>query len=131
MMKKILALVVALVFVFTTGVFAQMPTTKPAEPTKKTEPVKPAKKPVEKVKTIVGEVTNIDTAAKTITVKSKKQELTIAVTDEQIKGVKVGDKVEVKYVEKEGKAVAKSVKKVAAKAKKIEKKEEKKEEKKQ
>ncbi|WP_353683758.1 hypothetical protein V4D30_07710 [Thermodesulfovibrio sp. 3907-1M] len=135
-MKKILAVVMALVFALTvTAAFAQ-PQAKPAEPAKKAEPAKPAepaKKPAkEKVKSITGEVTAVDTVGKTITVKSKKQELTIGVTDEQIKDVKAGDKVVVKYTEKDGKLTAKSVKKAAAKAEKKAKgkKEEKKEEKK-
>lgn len=145
-MKRILALVVALVFALTvTAAFAQQqPAAKPAEPAKKAEPAKPAepakkeeKAAKEKVKQITGEVTAIDTAGKTITVKSKKQELTIGVKEDQIKDIKAGDKVVVKYTEKEGKLTAKSVKKVAAKAekkgevKKEEKKEEKKPEKKQ
>ncbi|MCX8034243.1 MAG: hypothetical protein N3A00_02860 [Thermodesulfovibrio sp.] len=126
-MKKILAVVIALVFALTVSVaFAQQqPAAKPAEPAKKAEPAKPAEpakkaeKPAkEKVKSITGEVTAIDTVGKAITVKSKKQELTIGVTDEQIKGIKAGDKVVVKYIEKEGKLVAKSVKKAAAKAEK-------------
>jgi len=126
-MKKILALVMALVFALTVTVaFAEQPAAKPAEPAKKAEPAKPAK---EKVKTITGELTAIDTAGKSITVKSKKQELTISVTDEQIKDLKVGDKVVVKYTEKDGKLTAKSVKKVAVKAKKAAKKGEKKAEK--
>jgi Cu/Ag efflux protein CusF len=113
-MKKILAVVMALVFALTvTAAFAEQPAAKPAEPAKKAE--KPAK---EKVKQITGEVKAIDTVGKTITVKSKKQELTIAVTDEQIKDVKAGDKLVVKYTEKDGKATAESVKKVAAKAEK-------------
>lgn len=141
-MKKLIAVVIALVFALTVSVaFAQQPAAKPAEPAKKAEPAKPAepakkaegeKKPAkEKVKSITGEVTAVDTVGKTITVKSKKQELTIGVTDEQVKDIKAGDKVVVKYTEKDGKLTAKSVKKVAAKAKKAEKKAEKKEEKKQ
>lgn len=122
----------ALVFALTVSVaFAQQPAekkaepAKPAEPAKKTEAAKPAekkeeKKPKEKVKQITGEVTAVDTVGKSITVKSKKQELTIAVTDEQIKDIKAGDKVVVKYTEKDGKATAKSVKKAAAKAEKKE-----------
>lgn len=111
----------ALVFAFTvTAAFAEQPAAKPAEPAKKAEPAKPAEKPAkkEKVKQITGEVTAVDTVGKTITVKSKKQELTIGVTDEQIKDVKAGDKVVVKYTEKDGKLTAKSVKKVAPKAEK-------------
>jgi len=115
-MKKILALVMALVFALTVTVaFAEQPAAKPADTTKKAELAKPAK---EKVKVITGELTAIDTAGKSITVKSKKQELTISVTDEQIKDLKVGDKVVVKYTEKDGKLTAKSVKKVAVKAQK-------------
>jgi glucose/arabinose dehydrogenase len=126
-MKKILAVVMALVFALTvTAAFAQQPAAKPAEPAKKAEPAKPAEPAKkdekadkkEKVQQITGEVTAIDTVGKTITVKSKKKELTVAVTDEQIKDVKAGDKVVVKYTEKDGKATAKSVKKVAAKAEK-------------
>lgn len=114
-MKKILALVMALVFVFTTAVvFAEKPAAKPAEPAKKAEATK------EKVKQISGEITAIDTAGKTITVKSKKQELTIGVTDEQIKDLKAGDKVVVKYTEKDGKLTAKSVKKTGKTAEKKE-----------
>lgn len=80
-MKKILAIVMALVFALTVTVaFAQQPATKPAEPAKKAEPAKPAEpakkaeKPAkkEKVKQITGEVTAVDTVGKTITVKSKK-----------------------------------------------------------
>jgi len=115
-MKKILALVMALVFALTVTVaFAEQPAAKPADTTKKAELSKPAK---EKVKVITGELTAIDTAGKSITVKSKKQELTISVTDEQIKDLKVGDKVVVKYTEENGKLTAKSVKKVAVKAQK-------------
>jgi len=115
-MKKILALVMALVFALTVTVaFAEQPAAKPADTAKKAEQAKPAK---EKVKVITGELTAIDTAGKSITVKSKKQELTISVTDEQIKDLKVGDKVVVKYTEENGKLTAKSVKKVAVKAQK-------------
>jgi len=120
-MKKILAVVMALVFALTvTAAFAEQPAAKPAEPANKAEPAKKDEKAAnkEKVRQITGEVTAIDTVGKTITVKSKKKELTVAVTDEQIKDVKAGDKVVVKYTEKDGKATAKSVKKVAAKAEK-------------
>lgn len=115
-MKKIIAVVMALVFALTVSVaFAQQPAAKPAEPQKQAEPVKKAK---EKVRQITGEVIAIDTIGKAFTVKSKRQELTIGVTDEQLKDIKAGDKVVVKYTEKEGKLTAKSVKKAAAKAEK-------------
>ena len=62
-----------------------------------------------------GEVTAMDMAAKTLTVKGKKAEMTFDVTDAKMKAEpKVGDKVMVKYTEKDGKMVAKSV--VAEKA---------------
>ncbi|MEJ5226981.1 hypothetical protein [Thermodesulfovibrio sp.] len=125
-MKRVIAVVMALIFALTVSVaFAQQPAAKPAEPAKKAEPAKPAepakkeeKKAKEKVKQITGEVTAVDTVGKSITIKSKKQELTIGVTDEQIKDVKAGDKVVVKYTEKDGKLTAKSIKKAAAKGEK-------------
>lgn len=118
--KKLLSFLIAVAFAFSVSTtFAQVSKpmeTKPAEPPKKTAPAKPAK--VVKEKVITGEVTAVDPVGKTIKVKSEKEELTIGVTEEQIKGIKEGDKVTVKYVEKNGSLVAKSV----AKAKKTEKK---------
>lgn len=119
-MKKILAVVMALVFVLTVSVaFAQQPAAKSAEPAKPAESAKPAEKPAkEKVRSITGELIAVDTVGKSITVKSKKQELTIGVTDAQLKDIKAGDRVVVKYTEKDGKLTAKSVKKAEKKAEK-------------
>ncbi|PMP66946.1 MAG: hypothetical protein C0190_04315 [Thermodesulfobacterium geofontis] len=124
--KKLLSFLIALAFAFSVSTtFAQVSGTKPAEPAKKTAPAKPAEVAKEKVKVITGEVTAVDPVGKTIKVKGKKEELTIGVTEKQIKDIKEGDKVTVKYVEKDGSLVAKSI----VKAKKIEKKTEKKTEK--
>ena len=57
-----------------------------------------------------GEVTNMDTAAKMMTVKGKKGDMTFDVSGVKMKGeAKAGDKVTVKYMEKEGKMMASSV----------------------
>jgi len=54
-----------------------------------------------------GKVTNMDTAAKTMTVKGKKRDMTFHVSNAKMKGdAKAGDKVTVKYTEKDGKMVA-------------------------
>ena len=61
-------------------------------------------------------MTAVDAAAKTITVKGKKADMTFDVSG--VKGaedIKAGDKVVVKYTEKDGKMVASSVKKAAVK----------------
>jgi microtubule-associated protein 1 len=74
--------------------------------TDKTAPA-PAKVKVQKY---AGKVTAIDMAAKTLTVKGKKGEMTFDVTDAKMKTEpKAGDKVMVKYTEKDGKMVAKCV----------------------
>ena len=65
-----------------------------------------------------GEVTGMDTAAKTLTVKGKKGDMTFDVTNAKMKAEpKAGDKVMVKYVEKDGKMIASSVIVKGAKAK--------------
>ena len=58
-----------------------------------------------------GEVTAVDMAAKTLTVKGKKGVMTFDVTDAKMKGEpKAGDKVKVAYTKKDDKIVAKHVK---------------------
>ncbi len=71
----------------------------------------PEKKAVkEKSKKFAGEVTAVDMAAKTLTVKGKKADMTFDVTNAKMKvEPKAGDKVFVKYTEKDGKMVAKLV----------------------
>lgn len=108
-MKKALGVLLALLvsLAFVTAVFAQ------AEKAK--APEKPEEKPAKpKVKQFTGEVVTVD--ASTLVVKSKKEEKTFDVTE--VKGFKpedfkAGDKVVVKYIEKEGKLFASSVKKAA------------------
>ncbi len=114
--------------------FAQTPAAPKATPAKPavTEKAAPAPAPApapekkatkEKVHQYTGEVTAMDTAAKTLTVKGKQGEKIFDVTDVKMeKEVKAGDKVMVKYTEKDGKMAAKSVKAVKAE-KKVEKKE--------
>ena len=123
-MKKALALVVSILFVFSLAGFAfavekaatPAPAEKKAEAEKATE-AKPA--PAAKVKQITGEVKTVDTTANTLTVKGKRAEVTVSCTDKTkvmmgkekktLADVKVGDKVVVKYTESEGKNVAKSI----------------------
>lgn len=123
-MKKAIAIIAAVLFVFaiTSLSFAvEEKKAAPAPAEKKAEPAKPAEKP--KVKQVTGDVKAVDTKAMTITVSKmvkKKAEETVVTVDAKTKimmgkekkalaDVKVGDKVTVKYTEVEGKDVAKSV----------------------
>jgi Cu/Ag efflux protein CusF len=104
-MKKAIAIIVAVLFVFTL--------TSISLAAKKAA----SKKPM--VKAVTGEVTAVDTKAGTITVKGKKAEVTVTCNDKtkvmigkEVKAladVMVGDKVTVKYTEVKDKNVAKSV----------------------
>jgi hypothetical protein len=119
-MKKVLmmALTVLISVAFVTAAFAQAPagtpeqkttttTTTKAPDTKETKTTKTTKS---KAMIFTGEVTNMDTAAKMMTVKGKKGDMTFDVSGAKMKGeAKSGDKVTVKYVEKEGKMMASSV----------------------
>jgi len=92
-----------------TSVFAQGPTDTAGttQPSKKAQKKAPAKVKAHKY---AGEVTAMDTAAKTITVKGKSDEKTFDVADVKMKKEpSAGDKVTVKYIEKDGKMVAKYV----------------------
>ena len=107
-MKKVVMFVCAVVIAvaFAATGFAQAP---PAAAPEKAAPA-PA---VEKAKMhhFTGEVTAMDMAAKTLTVKGKKGDMTFDVTDAKMKGEpKAGDKVKVAYTKKDGKIVAKYVK---------------------
>jgi|APFre7841882630_1041343.scaffolds.fasta_scaffold71357_1 Cu/Ag efflux protein CusF len=132
-MKKILVLIVALLFAFSlAAAFAADKTadTKaapaPAKEEKKAEP----KKVAEKKHQLTGEVKAVDAKAATITVKGKK-EITFTADEKMLKDIKAGDKVVVTYTEKDGKATATGIKAAKAKGeKKADKKEEKKDEKK-
>ena len=119
-MKNVFVAVLA-VFIgiaFVTTAFAQAPaapeTAAPAPAPEKKAETKAAWKG--KMHHFWGEVTAMDMAAKTLTVKGKKGDMTFDVTDAKMKGEpKVGDKVMVKYMKKDGKMVAKSVKMKGAK----------------
>ena len=130
-MKKVLMMALALIIsvAFVTTVFAQAPagtpekktttTTTTTTPEKKetaTTPKTPEKKETatttskSKAMIFTGEVTNMDTAAKMMTVKGKKGDMTFDVSGVKMKGeAKAGDKVTVKYMEKDGKMMASSV----------------------
>ena len=137
-MKKILSVVVSLVmmFAFTAVSIAAEQEAAPAKaPVEKTEKVEKKHHKAVHHGRIAGEVTAVDAAAGTITVKHKKGEVTFTVNDKtgfkagkekkSIEDVKAGEKVTVRYKKEEGKDVATSV--YIWKAKKAEKKAEKKE----
>lgn len=139
-MKKVLSLVVALLFVLSVAGLsiaeekkaAPAETKKEAAPAVKAETKKEAapavkaetKKAVAKVKHVTGEVTAVDAKANTLIVKGKKGDVALSADEKaaaKLADVKVGDNVIVKYKEVDGKNVATSI------AKKAEKKAEKKE----
>jgi len=144
-MKKTIALIVSLLFVLSVAGLSFAEEKKEAAPA-------PAAKEEQKMhkkhhhakkdgQYVHGEVTAVDAAANTLTIKGKKDEVTLT-TDDKTKfhkgktlaDVKVGDKLAVKYSEADGKMVAKSIKMKKSHhrhhGKKEMKKEEKKEEKK-
>lgn len=111
-MKKVVSIIVALLFVFSITSLSFAVEEKKAMP---------AEKP--KVKQVTGDVKAVDMKAKTITVakmmKGKAEETVVTVDDKTkitmgkekktLADVKVGDKVKVHYTEVEGKNIAKSV----------------------
>lgn len=130
-MKKFLAIVVAVLFVFAIASVSiaadeKKTTTAPAvekkAETKKAETKKAETKKAGKSKQITGEVKAVDAVAKTITVvkavKGKAEEVVVSVDDKTLADVKAGDKVEVKYTTADGKNTAKSVMKKASADKK-------------
>ncbi len=142
-MKKVLATVFSVMFVFalTTATFAaEKKEAASAEKKEMTTEKKAEKKKKVAHKQITGEVTAADAKANTITVKGKKTEVTVTVNDKTkfmpkgktIADVTAGEKVMVKYTEADGQNTAKSVKieakKAAKKSKKAEKKMEEKKE---
>jgi len=126
--KKVIAIFVAVLFVFSITSLSLAVEEKKAAPApaeKKAEPAKPAEKPAEKpkVKQVTGDVKAVDTKAMTVTVtkmvKGKAEETVVTVNDKTkikmgeakkaLADLKVGDKVTAKYKEVEGKNVAKSI----------------------
>jgi hypothetical protein len=118
-MKRALMLALTLLIgvAFVTVVFAQAPAGTPEQKTTTTTTTKtPEKKETttkvtkSKAMMFTGEVTNMDTAAKMMTVKGTKGDMTFDVSSVKMKGeAKAGDKVTVKYTEKDGKMKASSV----------------------
>ena len=141
-MKKVLmiALAVLLSAAFVTATFAQAPASEKATAAPEKAAPAPEKAKVEKpakVKdkgTFAGEVTNVNAAEKTISVKDKRGEVTLDVAaakyakNMKMEDIKVGDQVVVKFETKGGKMTAMHINK-AMKKTKTEKKEAKPEEK--
>ena len=126
----VLAVLLSIAFVSTT--FAQQ---KPAPASEKATvaPEKPAAAPEKAAKTekpakakdkgtFAGEVTNVNAAEKTISVKDKRGEVTLDVADAKygknlkMEDIKVGDKVVVKFETKGGKMTAMHINKAVKKA---------------
>jgi len=137
-MKKAIALIVSLLFVFAVAglSFAQEKKEAAPAPTKEEKKMDEKKHEKKAGHYVHGEVTAVDAAANTLTVKGKKGEVTLTIDDKTkfhkgktLADVKVGDKLSVKYAEMDGKMVAKSIK--TKKAHHHEKKEMKQEEKKE
>ena len=121
-MKKAIAIMVAVLFVFafTSVSFAAEKKAAPAPMEQKAAPE--AAKPVvekAKIKMVTGEVKAVDAAAMTVTVAKKGKETVVTVNDKTkimmgkekktLADVKAGDKVTVRYTEADGKNMAKSV----------------------
>ena len=116
-MKKAISIIVALLFVISlTGLCfaAEKTNIKPAMKEKAAEKEAPVK-----IKHVGGEVTAVDSKAGTLSVKGKKEEVSLTTDSKTIirsgkekktlADVKVGDKVRVKYTVVDGKNVAKSI----------------------
>ena len=120
-MKKVLlvGLAVLLGIAFVTTVFAQTPakkettTTTTTTPATKTTPAQNETTTTTKQSkhmAFTGKVTNMDTAAKMMTATNKKGDMTFDCSSAKMKvEPKAGDKVTVKYMEKDGKMMASSV----------------------
>lgn len=132
-MKKGLMIVLAVLIsvAFVTTVFAQaQKDAKPAAPAaapapeKKAEAKVEAKKEAPKAQEFKGEFVSADAKAKTLVAKDEKGEATFDVAGiKKLAKFAAGDKIVVKYTEKDGKKVASSVKKAPAEKKEAAKKE--------
>ena len=113
-MKKALLIVLAVLIsvVFMTTVFAQE---KKVEPKKDAPAAAEAKKEAPKAEEFKGDFVSADAKAKTLVAKDEKGEVTFNVN--KIAKFAAGDKIVVKYTEKDGKKVASSVKKAPAEKK--------------
>jgi hypothetical protein len=136
-MKKavMIGLTLLISVAFVTAVFAQAPAKPAPAPAPAAAPEKapapapkaPADKkeaaPKAKTQQYTGEIAKMDAAAKMIVVKGKQGDKSFDVANAKMKGEpKQGDKVTVKYTEKDGKMTASSVTKAAAEKKPVEKK---------
>lgn len=133
-MKKILALIIALMFTFAvTAAFAADAPKAAAPADKKAAPKAEEKKDAAKAKkaTVTGEVLAIDAKAGTLTVKGpKKGDVALTTNDKTtvmagkdkktLADIKAGDKVAVAYTEADGKNTANKIDIKAAPAKKAE-----------
>jgi len=112
--KKVLALIISVLFVFAVTTLSFAAEEKKAAPATMEEKKAPAK-----VKQVTGDVAAVDAKAKTITVKGKKGDVTAMVDDKTkimmgkdmktLADIKAGDKVKVKYSDTDGKMMAKSI----------------------
>lgn len=115
-MKKAIAVVLSLMFIFTITSISGAAEKKEAPAVEKKEAA-PVKKEV--AKRVTGNVAAVDSNAKTITVKGKKGDVVISVDDKTkimagkdaktLADIKAGDKVAVMYIEADGKNIAKSI----------------------
>jgi hypothetical protein len=111
----VILLAVFLGIIFVSGVSAQSAADKATKTAKETAPA-PERKTETKAApkaTLLrygGEVTAVDMAAKTLTVKGKNGDMTFDMTDVKMMGEpKAGDRVMVQYTKKDGKMIADSV----------------------
>lgn len=110
-MKRIIALLTVAIFVLTVGIAFAEQATQPAPA--------PEKKAPTKYLSVKGEVTAVDPATNSLTIKSKKQEVQLSVTDKtkimigkekkSLADVKVGDAATAKYKKEKDKNVATSI----------------------
>jgi PDZ domain-containing secreted protein len=121
--KKALALIISVLFVFAVTSLSFAAEEKKAAPAPAEKKAAPAtmeeKKAPVKVKQATGPVAAVDAKAKTITVKTTKGDVTAMVDDKTkimmgkdmktLADIKAGDKVKVKYSETDGKMMAKSI----------------------
>jgi|GEM_PF-1384926 len=123
--KRIIALIVATLFALTVGIAFAEQAQQPEAPE---EAPAPAEKKASATKyfSVKGEVTAVDPAVNSITIKSKKQEVQLTVTDKtkvmigkekkSLADVKVGDAVVARYKKEGDKNVATSIKVTLKKA---------------
>lgn len=133
-MKKTIAILMALIFVFAVATvsFAAEVKKEAAPAEKKEAPAMSEKKAAPKKATVTGEVLAVDAKAMTLTVKGPKKGDVMLSTDDKtsimmgkdkkaLADIMAGNKVKVEYMEADGKNVAKKITIMPAPAKKAEK----------